>query len=148
MKLATEPIFAALYGLLSALQPSTFTTVSRRLANVQDLAAEAFPAAYQVQGEQVINKKATNVPPVYDLRASWILYAFDSDPSSAPSIGLNALVDACRGALIPSPPSSNQNTLGGLVTQVAIDGTIEIFEGILGDRAVAIIPIHIIAPGF
>jgi len=142
--IAREPVFAALFSLLQSA--TAFTTSSRRLVNVQDLAAEAFPAAYQLQGKQIV-KKTVITPPIYEMEATWIIYAFSNDPNIAPSTVLNPLVDAVLKVLIPAP-LSNALTLGGLVTQCAVSGDIEIFEGVLGDRAVAVIPLQILAPGF
>ncbi|MGH8402574.1 MAG: hypothetical protein ACRESO_04095 [Gammaproteobacteria bacterium] len=142
--IAREPIFSALFAKLSAL--TEFTTTSRRLQSIQDIAIENFPAAYQLQGKQVVHKKV-NVPPIYEMEASWILCAFESDQTIAPSTQLNALIDDAVGALEPDA-TTNANTLGGLVTQCTIEGDIEVFEGVLGDRAVAIIPIRILVPGF
>ena len=142
--IAREPVFAALFALLQGA--AAFTTSSRRLVNVQDLAAEAFPAAYQLQGKQIV-KKAVITPPIYEMEATWIIYALSNDPNIAPSTVLNPLVDAVLKILLPGP-LSNALTLGGLVTQCAVSGDIDIFEGVLGDRAVAVIPLQILAPGF
>lgn len=139
-----ESIYAALFALLQGIPG--LTTVSRRLVNAQDVQPESFPAAYQVQEKQsakyqgVMATKAT-------LRASWLFYVYDSDPAGVLSTQLNQFVDAACAALAAQPPTG-RNTLGGLVEYVAISGDIEIFEGVLGDRAIAIVPIEIVLPGF
>lgn len=139
-----ESVFAALFGVLQGAY--AWKTVSRRLQNVQDVAAEDFPAAYQVQGNQT-TKYQGSVPAAGDWRVNWILYAYNDDPSTAPSVQLNTLVDAALAALAPAT-GFDKNTLGGLVEYCAVEGDIEIFEGVLGDRAIAIIPIRIVIAGF
>lgn len=139
-----EAVYAALFAKLQTL-PGV-VTVSRRLQNVQDIQPEAFPAAFQLQGEQQA-KFSGAMPATNTWRADWLLYAHDDDPSSAPSIQLNNLIDAAVALLAP-PPYADKQTLGGLVEYCAIDGSIQVFEGVLGNRAVAVLPITIVLPSF
>ena len=139
-----ETVFAALYTQLSGV--ATFATSGRRLVNVQDLNPEQFPAAFQLEGKQSW-KFTPNAPPVLTLRATWVLYTFQTDPNAAQSTPLNLLLDAVRSALQP-PAGQIKQTLGGLVEYAAIDGTVEIFEGVLGERAVALVPITLVMPGW
>lgn len=139
-----EQVYAALFSALQTIPG--LVTVSRRLKNVQDVQPEEFPAAFQLQERQSL-KYQGSVPARSTLRASWLFYAHSADPSVAPSTALNNLVDAACSIL--SPTSTQQrNTLGGLVEYAAIAGDIEVFEGVLGDRAIAIVPVEIILPGF
>ncbi len=142
--ISTETVFAALYAKLAGV--ANFITAGRRLVNVQDLNPEQFPAAFQLQGKQSV-KYSPNAPSVLTLRASWVLYTYQTDPTAAQSTPLNLLLDAVRTALAPTP-GLFKNTLGGLVEYVAIDGDVEIFEGVLGERAVAIVPIVLVMAGF
>ena len=141
---STEDVFAALFAKLSVIPG--LATSSRRLANVQDLNPEQFPAAYQVEGKQTF-KFTPNAPAILTLRATWVFYAFESDQTQAPSTALNLLLDSARVAMLP-PAGSVVQTLSGLVEFAAIQGEVEIFEGVLGDRAVALVPIAIVMPGF
>ena len=84
-----EQIYSALFAKLQGI--SGLTTVSRRLANIQDVQPENFPAAYQIQEKQSA-KYQGSVPTRTVLRASWLFYSYDTDPNGAPSIGLNNLV--------------------------------------------------------
>lgn len=138
-----EQVYAALFAQLSTLPG--LKTVSRRIRNAQDMQPEEMPAAFQLQGEQVV-KYQGNTPSIYTWKADWLLYAFNSDPTVSPTTQLNALIDAAT-ALI-APPFGKQ-TLGGLVEYCAIDGNIQVFEGVaLGNTAIAILPISILLPGF
>ena len=139
-----ESVYAALFSVLQTL-PGV-TTCSRRLVNVQGLEPERFPAAYQMQDEQQTYYKGTT--PTHNVwKASWILYAYQSDETQPISPLLNSMVDAVAILLTPDP-GQPAVTLGGLVTHVGIDGTVQVFEGVLGDRAVAVVPISIVLPGF
>jgi len=139
-----EQVFAALFDVLKTLPG--ITTVSRRLKNVEDVQPEQFPAAFQMQDEQQATYKGTT-PTIFVWKATWLLYAYESDDDTPLSPALNALVDAATAVLAPAP-GFDANTLSGLVTHAGIEGTIRIFEGVLGDRAVAVIPISIQLPGF
>ncbi len=121
-------------------------TVSRRLEMVDEMSPSALPAAFQMQGKQSI-KKEINKPPVYVLNADWFLYAYQPNTALPPSTMLNTMVDLATAQLVP-PAGVGKFTLGGLVEDCAINGEIELYEGLLGDRAVAIIPIRILVPGW
>jgi hypothetical protein len=139
-----EQVFSALFAQLQTVPG--LVTCSRRLQNAQDMNKEDMPAAFQLQGKQTIAYKGS-VPAANDMTATWALYGISDDPDVAPSTVLNNLVDAACAAIAP-PPYTDKQTLGGLVEYAAIDGDIEIFEGLLGDRSIALIPIRIILAGF
>ena len=58
------------------------------------------------------------------------------------------MIDAVLAALKPADGPIVRNTLSGTVEYAAVKGNIEVFEGVLGDRALAIVPIKILVPGF
>ena len=102
-----------------------------------------------MQDDQAFAKKSTSLPPVMEWKAHWFLYGYSVDPGIAPSTVLNALIDATVGPSgVLTPVGQDSQTLGGLVTDAAVSGDIKVFEGLLGDRCVAIIPIRILVPGF
>jgi hypothetical protein len=58
---------------------------------------------------------------------------------------LNPLLDSLEAALAPSPATGIQNLgLPTMVQHVYIQGKIETDEGVLGDQAIAVIPIEIL----
>lgn len=77
----------------------------------------------------------------------WIVVVAQTDKTQPMTPTLNPILDAITAALAPAPAMSRQ-TLGGLVEYAAIDGNIDISEGVMGDRTVAFIPIKVIVPGF
>lgn len=141
---SVETVFAALFAKLSGV--ATFGISGRRLVNVQDVNPEQFPAAFQLQGKQT-SRFQPNAPSVLTLRATWALYTFQTDKTAPQSTPLNLLLDAVRTAMLP-PAGQVRQTLGGLVEYAAIDGDVEIFEGVLGERAVALVPITLVMAGF
>jgi hypothetical protein len=84
-------------------------------------------------------------PTVWTLTADLYLYAHSSDPYRAPATILNPLLDSVVAALAPSPATGIQD-LGSpsMVQHAYIAGKIETDEGVLGDQAVAIVPIEIL----
>lgn len=138
-----EPIYAALYGLLS--KSAAFQTASRRLRHWTDVSPAEQPALFQAQRLEKGISKSTNLPTTYQLQADIWIYAYSNDPDVAPSQVLNPLVDAVAAALAPAPPGAQ--TLGGLVASCQISGDIEYDEGLLGDQAVAKIPVTLLVPG-
>lgn len=139
-----ESIFAALFSKLQSV--SGLVTSSRILKAVQDMSPSEMSAAFQLQGKQMSIFKGST-PTVGEWKAQWIFYAYSDSPATAPSTKLNNLIDGAYAVLAPGI-GGNKQTLGGLVEYAAIVGEVEIFEGLLGDRAVALLPIHIVVPGF
>lgn len=146
MRPSRETVFAALFQVLQNAYP--WQTCSRTVKNIQDVQPESFPAAFQIQGTQAQHFKGA-VPTVGDWNAQWILYAYSDDPDVASSTQLNAMVDAAIAALAPPEYGPDQKfSLGGLCEFCAVEGNVEIFEGVLGQRAIAIVPIRILIAGF
>jgi len=82
---------------------------------------------------------------VWTLAVDLYVYAHSSDPYLAPATVLNPLLDAVESALAPSATTGIQDL--GLPAQVQhayISGKIETDEGVLGDQAVAIVPVEIL----
>lgn len=140
-----EQVYSALFALAAGMPG--ITTSSRRLKNAQDVPLGDSPALYQVQGQQkaIYTENAPGI--IWDITATWIVVVVDNDPTQAITPTLNPILDAITAALAPSAAQA-RNTLGGLVETCAIEGNVEIFEGVLGDRAVAVIPIRLLLAGF
>lgn len=142
-----ETIYAALFALVST--SAGFVTASRRLEHWSDVGPEEHPALFQRQlDEERIS--ARGVPPKVKLNVELYVYvhtlAQQLAPDVVPSQLLNPLLDAIEAALVPDDAGNNVLTLGGLVSHCWIEGKTESFEGMLGDQAVAIIPVSILVP--
>lgn len=136
-----EPIYAALFAKLSNV--AGFTTRSRKLKHWSDVGPTEQPALFMAQkGEtaQIVRGQPTR----WTLSIDVYLYVKTAG-SDAPAQLLNPLLDAITAALAPDNPIENTQTLGGLVHRCWIEGQIETDEGTLGDQAVAIVPINILA---
>lgn len=139
-----EAISSALFARVSAV-PGLVTT-SRTLKHWNDVPAELQPALFQAQRDQQISR-VRGAPPVRRIPFDLYLYvrAVDDTP---PSTLLNAFLDAIEAALAPDNDMTGRNTLGGLVHDCIVDGTIETDEGTLGQQAVAIVPVLVLIEGY
>ncbi len=141
-----ETIYSALFAL--GQNASGFATTGRRLQHIQDLQPVQFPAFYQVQLSEDWTQ-VSNLPPLGTLRVEWWLYVQSSDPTASHAALLNPLIDALTSALQLPPhfQAGIAQSLSGLVTDVRLDGKIEVFEGVLEERAFARIPLVLKTPG-
>jgi hypothetical protein len=138
-----EPIYAALFARVAAA--AGFVTTERRLRHWGDVAPAEQPALFQHQKGETAAVKPLGAPTVWTLRVELYLYAHSSDPYLAPAAALNPLIDAVEAALSPNAATGIQDLgLPAMVQHAYIAGKVETEEGVLGDQAVAIVPIEIL----
>ena len=138
-----ETIYAALFDLLQTA--AEFATIDRRLRHWNDVAPAEQPALFLSQKSETAANPVLGAPTVWTLAADLYLYAHSSDPYRAPAMILNPLLDAVVAALAPSAATGIQDLgLPNMVQHAYIAGKIETDEGVLGDQAVAIVPIEIL----
>ncbi|MGH7039897.1 MAG: hypothetical protein ACREE4_13730 [Stellaceae bacterium] len=143
MTIARERIYAALWALASSAAP--FASANRRLRHWGDVSPAEQPALFMAEKGGEGRIKALGAPVVWTLRADLYVYAHSTDPYSAPGSILNPLIDALDAALAPSTVTGIQNLgLPAMVQHALIIGKIEVDEGVLGDQAVAIVPVEIL----
>src|SRR5215472_13054396 len=97
-------------------------------------------------GEARTESRAFNTPVVYTLLFDLYVYAHSSDQYRSPAMVLNPLLDAVERALSPlyDPAGIGGYTTLGLEPMVRycrIQGRVETDEGVLGDQALAIVPV-------
>jgi hypothetical protein len=103
------------------------------------------PALVMIEKGGTAATKALGAPIVWTLYADFYLYVHSSDPYLPPAMLLNPLLDALEAALSPSPATGIQNLgLPTMVQHAYIAGKIETDEGVLGDQAIAIVPVQIL----
>lgn len=140
-----EAIYSALWTL--ARQSAEYATANRRLRHWSDVAPAEQPALFMSEKGASTHGAGgaahPGLPNVYILHADLHIYAHSSDPYTAPATILNPLLDALEAALAPSPITGVQNLNRPDVAHVYIEGKIDTDEGVLGDQAVAIVPIEI-----
>ena len=140
MILATsrEQIWNAFFAVLETI--SAITTCTRRLKHWESVEGSECPAAYlALAGETRIPSHGK--PPKIVLEGEIWLYVRTEEQEAA--VAVNPILDAIDKALEP-PPGVERFTLGGLVHHCWIEGQTQIFEGNLGDTAVAIIPVKLL----
>lgn len=116
-------------------------TFTRRLKHWSDVAVEDQPALYLVhsgESRQVVR----GMPPALVLEMNLWIYVNTQGEPSGPV--LNPILDAVDKSLEPVTTGDNTQTLNGLVHHCWIEGQTQIFEGDLGDEAVAIVPVKIL----
>jgi hypothetical protein len=99
------------------------------------------------KGSAAVGGTQPGLPVKYTLKFDFYIYAHSSDPYLAPASVLNPLIDALEAALAPFPANGVWQNLGfpAGVMHTYINGTIETDEGVLGDLAIAIVPVEILA---
>jgi hypothetical protein len=138
-----ETIYAALWELGSGA--ARFATANRRLRHWADVAPFEQPALFMSEKGGNAAVKRLGAPIVWTLYAEFYLYAHSSDPYLAPGAILNPLLDALEVALASAPTTGIQNLgLPQMVQHAYITGKVETDEGVLGDQAIAIMPVEIL----
>ncbi len=138
-----ETIYAALWALGSGA--ASFASANRRLRHWADVAPVEQPALFMAEKGSHAEVKALGASVVWTLYADFYIYVHSSDPYRAPATILNPLLDALEAALAPSPTTGIQDLgLPTMVQHAYIAGKVETDEGVLGDQAIAIIPVEIL----
>ncbi len=139
-----EAIFIALFDRLTGLKTAgAVATCDRRVKLIGDMGPGELPALY-LAGDKSSYEQTEGAPPIRTLGALVYLYAANPDRHVSAGVVLNGLLDALEAAI--APDWSGAQTLGGLVSHCWIEGAVEVFEGALGERAAAIVPIKMLVP--
>lgn len=133
----------AYIGLFQWLQNnlSSFRTFTRRLKHWEDVQPEDQPALYMAVGNESRTIVRGQPPRITLTTELWVYVKTDENPAAEV---LNPLLDEIDSALQPANDGDHVLTLGGLVHHCWIEGDTQIFEGNLGDEAVAIIPVKML----
>lgn len=136
-----EAMYNTLFLMVSNAAP--FQTFSRKWKNWDQVSDQ--PALFQVQKGELPSEGFTGLPLKYKLHVQEWIFAktMSASDDDAPSTVLNPLITAVKQLIRPATPGEKQ-TLGGLVEHAWIDGEIRIWEGALGNQAIAMIPITIL----
>ena len=138
-----EAIYSALWSM--AAGAANFASANRRLRHWADVAAPEQPALFMSEKGGHAVTKALGGPTIWTLYADFYVYVHSNDPYLAPAMLLNPLIDALEAALAPSPATGIQNLgLPAMVQHAYIAGKVETDEGVLGDQAIAIVPVEIL----
>jgi hypothetical protein len=137
-----EAIYAALFARLTGAYQ--WQTSSRVLKHWSDVSAGQQPAMFMAQvGERAVVQ--SRQPTRWFLEVKLYLYATSqTQANEVPATTLNNMLDAVVASLQPDHSAVDTQTLGGLVEYARIEGDLITDEGLLGEQAVAIVPIMIL----
>lgn len=146
-----EAIYAALYAKLPPLVTAGLAkTTSRHVKHFSDVPGAQRPAIYQFQKGETW-KRRRGFPPLITLRAEWLIYttANPDNPATLASTAINRILNAVEEAMAPPVSPDNNQTLGlpSIVQHAWIEDGVEIYEGVLLDTSICIVPIHILCSG-
>jgi hypothetical protein len=138
-----ESISAALFKLLQAIQTTpAVTTFSRRYVDSTSLGGANLPAVVLLVKSEDAIRKGMGIPIEWKVTAGVFVFVSTTDTDTEPDMVMNNILDAIEAAVAPDKGSGYQ-TLGGLVVNCRINGTIERDPGFMSGVGAAAIPIEI-----
>jgi hypothetical protein len=144
-----EPVYAAVFQFFAGLTAGNaplFKVATRKPTTWESVEPEDQPALLLRQrSEHAEHRKF--LPTKWTLSLDLMLFVHTgaaNDPDVTPAQLLNPLLDAIEASIVIDDFVNGACTLGGLVSYCALDGTVELFLGSLGDEAVAIVPIKVL----
>lgn len=147
-----ETVYAALFSFVQKAltgSPTPPVTCSRNAQHYTAVPPDMMPAVFQLQkSESVIRKRGLDGK--FTLKAVLLVYTSGSnEPDIAASTAINNIIDTIDNALSTGIMPDNNQTLGlpEMIQHAWIEGNIEIYEAILVNTSIAIIPIHILCTG-
>lgn len=141
-----EQVYDALLMKLSAA--AGIVTTGRRVMARKDITATIAPVLTLTPGKESAVHKGRGIPLVRTFSAWVTLYTINSNQTISGAEVINPLLDAVAAALAPDDVANNVLTLGGLVSQVYIDGETFIATGDTDPTGFggAVIPVKILVP--
>lgn len=155
-----EPIFSALFGLLSDVEFNIgtdespemvgFAEVSRKIKLFSDVEAGSQPWAGQAEHAETAAQRP-NLPYRWVWSASWMIYhRYEDQLGVSPSVINNRILDGIEKAMAPKVADpgyfDERNTLSGLVFHCFIEGEVFKDPGDIDKQAMLVIPIKILVP--
>jgi hypothetical protein len=144
-----EPIYVALFDLLSEALGDTLTTIGRR--HIPSPPPEMQPALFICGVRESEDPHPRLAGGKLTLDVIMFLYVWGSGINEVPgqetvltSTTINQILLAIGTAI--GVPVGQSQTLGGLVQHCWIQGNTDIDPGIFGQQAVAVIPVKILVP--
>lgn len=159
MAVDREALFVALFDRLSSLDG--FVYASRIFRSWDDTPAAEMPTLYLTKSDETSRYSVQGLPTLWRFEAHATLY-IGNDALEPASTRINAIITAVEAALerkpmdgplpgygFPANPNGGTfgTTLGGLCYACQISGTVQVFEGIISNDAVVMIPIEMLTTG-
>lgn len=142
-----EAISVAAFNLIQGIdQAAGVQTFSRRHVVSSDLSSGQLPAVIFLmkteRAEQAGQGQLPHGLPIrWKLEADIFVFVSTNDTDTEPETQLNGILDAIEKAI--APDASGRQTLGGLVYDFRINGTIEREPGFISGVGAAAVPIEI-----
>jgi hypothetical protein len=148
-----EQIYVALEAFLqktiSAAQYAEAVTVTRSVKHYSEVSQALMPYVGILQkGESAVRKRGLDAK--VTLQAVLLIYTNGKKiPGVAASTIINNILDTLDNVLDPDALPGNTQQLGlpGIVEHAWIEGKVEIYEAILVDTSICIVPVHILCTG-
>lgn len=147
MSINREAIHSAIFELLRPLHDAgTIKTLTRQLQSFTDVPPEDMPYICMV-GRNQRRTQQQHTPAKYSLPVELYVYVARKGSDEVAATLLNQTLDAIDRAL-ERPHNHPVQDLGvGGVIRAWVEGEITTDEGTLGDIAVAVVPIEVLAAG-
>lgn len=147
MTVTREQVSEALFDLLKTSY--VYPVASRRFLSWDNVGSSAKPALFMLEYEESHIRNRQPTPANRTLMVEVLIFISEGlDPNTIPIIKLNSLIDAIDpvsgGVLKPDDILQNRQTLGGLVYDCYIEGTILKVPGDVDGQGMATIPIKIV----
>jgi hypothetical protein len=137
-------------ALLAKLAPpgGAFPTSGRRLRDPEHVADLVKPALFLIKPNERYDRSSSNtLPPKRIMETYAVIYTdIGNDGDAVPADVIDDLLDIVDAALAPAPADQMRGggqTLGGLVVNVVIDGSLDIAPGDVQGKGTVVIPINI-----
>jgi len=120
--------------------------VARRLVHWDNVPRDQQPTFYLIDHEETaVRQQILGVRTIQAM--AWVYAAIDlTDPAVVGSMILNSFLDGFEAALAPSPAEPGRQTLGGLASEVFVEGTLLKDPGDLEGQALLMVPIKLRLP--
>jgi hypothetical protein len=145
-----EAISAALFTLLqNATYDPPVATFSRKYLSSTDLGTAKMPTVCMLVKDEMAKMSGHGIPIKWVIAAHIFIFVStsDIDPNNEPETVVNNILDAIELAILPPLQPGvllgGRQTLGGLVYDCRINGTIERDPGFISGVGAAAIPIEI-----
>jgi hypothetical protein len=138
-----ERIIGKVFDAIAAIP--TFKTVERTLRNFSKVHPEEMPAAFFVCRSQDVSYTDPRLPPTYTFSMSLYLYVHRNGQELPAQALLFQALDRLDEALVEVTTADSSPAGDASIAQCRVVGNIEMDEGSLGDLAVAIVPIQVVA---
>lgn len=142
MRSTRKAIMDALQARLATA--AAFALVGRRGRDPENMPS---PSLIILKRGEHYSGGSTNIRKQLALMIDAIVYVdVGTDETAVPGDVIDVILDGIDAALRPDSPAEGKCTLGGRVEAAQIDGEVEIASGDVTGKALAIVPIRILAP--